>query len=241
LLFIACQPSEGVSREAVLEAIWPDDSGDADVAHRVRQLRYRLRIALENAPGKPDRDPIWLVRGGAVRLDPTIARSDVQVFLDGLRSARISTGHAAIASYEQVRALYTGDLLDGPDAHRYSWLVERGADGVTLREHFRRLYEQVTASLAELYASVGNPAAAIETYRELTELDPGNDRHWLALFRLLAQCGDRHALIREERRMRETQASLDPDGYAEPSRELVKEFKALLSRLDEEVPAAAAV
>ena len=73
---------------------------------------------------------------------------------------------------EQARALFTGDLLEGPDVRRYAWVDERDASGVTLREHFRRLFQQTSIKLAELYAVVGDYAASIELYDELLVVRP---------------------------------------------------------------------
>jgi DNA-binding SARP family transcriptional activator len=131
-----------------------------------------------------------------------------------------------------------GDLLEGPDARRYAWVDERGDSGVTLREHFRRLFEQASVKLAELYASSGDLGASIELYREMTELDPGDERLWRALFRLHADRGDRVALVREEHRMRaalrdlatELEHSSSPQ-IEEPSRETVHEYQRLLASL----------
>jgi DNA-binding SARP family transcriptional activator len=240
LLYLACQPPEGVSREAVSQALWPDDDDllEFGFTHRIRQLRYRLRTTFEAVPGGPTHDGIALERGGALRLDPSVAESDVQRFLQLIKAARMLTGQAAIARYEQARALYVSDLLDASDARRYAWAVERGEDGVTLREHFRRLYYQVTNSLAELCARADDPGRAIELYRELTELEPGDERLWIALLRVIASRGDRPTLLREERRYRDALRALDGDrkpsndAAAEPSREVSLEFQRLLKEVD---------
>src|SRR5207245_6991775 len=43
LLYLACQPAEGVSIDEAVEALWPEDDESDDPPHRFRQLRYRLR------------------------------------------------------------------------------------------------------------------------------------------------------------------------------------------------------
>ncbi len=238
LLYLACQPAEGVSLDQTVEALWPEDDEADNAPHRFRQLRYRLRQRLNTVPGAPETDGICL-ENGTLQLDPGLVHSDAQDFLTLARSARITPGPSAVPLCEQARALFTGDLLDGPDARRYGWVDERDSSGVTLREHFRRLFQQTSIKLAELYASAGD-SAAIELYEELTEVDPGDERLWLALFRLLAQRGDRPALIRADRRMRAALREMtgEPDGASgtdveDPSRETVQEYERLLATVRE--------
>jgi nucleoid-associated protein YgaU/DNA-binding SARP family transcriptional activator len=236
LLYLACQPAEGVSSEDAVEALWPEDEEAENAPHRFRQLRYRLRHMLVDVPGAPETDGICLDRRGTLRLDPGIVHSDAQEFLELVRKARISPGVSAIEHLERARALYVGDLLDGRDARRYTWLDERDDSGVTLREHFRRLFEHASARLAELYASSGQVDAALELFRELTELDPGDERLWRALFRLHAGRRDASALEREEHRMRaalrdlaaEVEGTPTPQ-LEEPSSETVQEYQRLLA------------
>jgi nucleoid-associated protein YgaU/two-component SAPR family response regulator len=239
LLYLAAQPAEGVSTRDAVEALWSDDDSAEDAPHRFRQLRYRLRRMLAEVEGAPETDGICLERG-VLRLDPDVVHSDAQEFLSLVRRARIMPGPEAIEPLERARSLYEGDLLAGPEARRYAWVDERDPSGVTLREHFRRLYQQASVKLAELYAAGEAVQAALDLYRELTEIDPGDERLWRALFRLHAERGDRVALVREERRMRaalrELAADVDdqPTSHAEDvSRETVQEYQRLLASLSE--------
>lgn len=232
LLYLACQPPQGVSSEDAVEALWPEDEAD-DAPHRFRQLRYRLRRALGEVPGAPENDGICFDRR-VLRLDPGVVYSDARDFLAQVRSARVTPGIEAIESLERARALYVGDLLLGPDSRRYAWVDERDESGVTLREHFRRQYHNASVRLAELYASTGEVNASMQLYHELTEIDPGDERLWLALFHLHAARGDRLALVREEQRMRETLSELAGDAPPDdPSFETAREFQRLLAGLHE--------
>ncbi len=239
LLYLACQPAEGVSVDEAVEALWPQDEESDNAPHRFRQLRYRLRQRLSEVPGAPETDGICLDRG-TLRLDPGLVHSDAQEFLTLARSARINPGPSAVPLCEQARALFTGDLFEGPDARRYAWVDERDDSGVTLREHFRRLFQQTSTKLAELYAVAGDLAASIELYGELTEIDPGDERLWRALFRLHAQRGDRTALMRAEQRMREVLRDMTAESepasspqIEDPSLETVQEYQRLLASLRE--------
>ncbi|MDQ3810608.1 MAG: hypothetical protein M3336_09985, partial [Chloroflexota bacterium] len=247
LLYLACQPAQGVGRERLAEALWPDAAEDFDVTHRIRQLRYRLRQAYEPIPGAPASEGICLERTGAVYLDQQIVYSDAQEFLELTRLARIHPGPENIPGLERAQALYDADLLDAPDARRYPWVDERDESGVTLREHFRRRFQQAMLTLAELYDQTERLDAAIGTYRVLTQLDPFDDRLWCALFRLHARRQDAPSLIREERHMRallrelaEGDEDLTQAASYEPSRETQLEFQRLLASLERTEPAASA-
>jgi two-component SAPR family response regulator len=246
LLYLACQPTEGAAREHVAEALWPDDDGDNEVAKRIRMLRYRMRQAFSPVPGAPATDGICLDRKGVLSLDQTIVRSDAQQFLELVRQARTFQGPLSIPRLEQARALYTGHLLDAPDARRYAWVDERDSSGVTLREHFRRILHQATGLLADLYAEAERIDEAIEGYREVADFDPDDDHVWITLFQLHARRFDRPGLLREERRMRAALRALNgtddenaPAESCEPSRDVTAEFKRLLALIDEHDSASA--
>jgi DNA-binding SARP family transcriptional activator len=200
LLYLACQPAEGIARQTVMQALWRDEYVTND-AHRFRQLRYRLRQHLQQVPDAPDSDGICFDRH-LLRLDPGVVWSDAQHFAALVCSARRNPGGDVIQRLERARALYTGDLLVREELRRYPWIDERDGSGVTLREHFRRLLQKASERLAQLYAESGEPSAAIDVYRELTETDPAHEDLWLALFRLQAQRNDRNALIAEDQRLR---------------------------------------
>ncbi|HLZ27855.1 MAG TPA: LysM peptidoglycan-binding domain-containing protein [Chloroflexota bacterium] len=247
LLYLACQPAEGVSTEDAVEGLWPEDEAATNPGHRFRQLRYRLRHMLAAVEGGPATDGICLERG-ILSLDAGVIYSDAQEFLGLVHTARINPGLAVIRDLERARELYQGDLLDGPDTRRYAWVDERDDSGVTLREHFRRLFQHASTRLAELYVTSGDLAASIDLYRELTEIDPFDERLWCALFRLHADRGDRLALVREERRfraaLRELAAEVDDDGGVpidDPSRDTLQEYQRLLAGLQANEREAAAV
>ncbi len=240
LLFIACQPTEGVARENLAQALWPDDAGDDElVVHRLRQMRYRLRHYFSAIEGGPASDGISISRQGPPHLDHAVVYSDAQEFLELTHQARVQPGRASIPVLERARELYTGDLLLGPDTRRYAWADERDDSGVTLREHFRRRLQHATYSLAELYVETEHIDSAIELYRELTDADPGEDRAWRGLFQLHANRNDLPSLMREERRLRialrdlAVRAGDGPRSAAsEPSAELKQEYQRLVATIE---------
>jgi DNA-binding SARP family transcriptional activator len=180
-----------------------------------------------------------------LKFDPGIVYSDAQEFLEHVRAVRVNPAADAVERLERARTLYVGDLLEGPDARRYAWLDERGDSGVTLREHFRRLFQNASVRLAELYTAENALDQAIDLYRELTDIDPVDERLWLGLFRIHAQRNDRQALVEEESRLRQTLRDLaeemDIAGQPhvdEPSPETSAEYRRLLASIPEREPVA---
>jgi DNA-binding SARP family transcriptional activator len=238
LLYVACQSIEGVTREVAVQALWPDDEV-LDATHRFRQLRYRIRGALSKVENAPSGDGISLERLGTLYLNHSIVYSDAQEFLELTRLARIFSGRQSIPYLERARSLFTADLLFGPGVRRYAWADERDESGVTLREHFRRRLQHATLTLAELYADVGDVSAALATYHELIELEPGDERVWRAMFRLHAVQNDPQSLIQDERQLRAVLRELamregeEPLADAcEPSEETRRDFDRLLAQLN---------
>jgi DNA-binding SARP family transcriptional activator/LysM repeat protein len=240
LLFLASQPAEGVAREVVTEAFWPNDDRDVEVGHRLRQLRYRLRTALERfAPGLPRE--VVLHDGGVFRLDPELVASDVQSFLALQRQARTSCREDAIVAFEQARALYHGDLFDAAAARRYAWAEDRDDSGVTLQEHLHKVHHQLTWNLADVYRLSGQLDLALALYRELVQRDPADESLWVALFRTHFERRDLDGLLAEERWLRQALRSVatededeDPDldlSLIEPGPETLAEFERLVADL----------
>lgn len=90
LLYVACQPAEGIARKTVMQALWRDEYISND-AHRFLQLRYRLRQHLQQVANAPDGDGICFDRH-MLRLDPGIVWSDAQQFAALVCSARCNPG-----------------------------------------------------------------------------------------------------------------------------------------------------
>src|SRR5262249_39378498 len=150
-------------------------------------------------------------RHGLYSLDTAAVSSDVHRFAELCEAAGRLPPEAARRAYEQTRALYRGDLL----AERpYPWIDERDESGLTLREQYREMHRRATEALADRSLADGDAAAAVPLYRELLHAEPTLEGVARQLFRCHARLGDRAALVREERHLRE--ALIQEFGY--PSR-----------------------
>lgn len=97
------------------------------------------------------------------------------------------------------------------------------------------MYQDATRLLAERYAATADDPdraeRALELYEELVRLDPANERLWSALFRLHARLGDRVALERDWRRLRQVLQEEEPNGEARgTTRELYQQLLRELER-----------
>jgi len=212
LLFLAAHSADGVDRDRAAVALLAEDES-VDPATTLRQWRHRVRSFLgrlvPDLPADPFEDA-----GRICRLNPEIVRSDVQRFLALERWAKSRACLNPEAAYEGMRALYVGDLFGRSAAQPYPWAVGPRADGTSLAQEYRQLYQDATRVLAERYAATtddpGRAERALELYEELTRLDPTNERLWCALFRLHTQMGDRATLERDWRRLCQTLDEIEP-------------------------------
>jgi two-component SAPR family response regulator len=236
LAYLAAQPSEVVSTEKLLAAVWPDSDADRAGSAFGAALSRLRGVLLHQVPGLTGplvlRDRV----GRTCRLDGAALVSDVHAFAALCREGRRLPPEAAAAAYEQARALYGGDLLrDQP----YPWLHERDDDGLTLPERYRETYRQITNDLAGLYVQSGAPERAVALYRELLRAEPTLEDVARRLYRCYGQLGDRVSLVREHHRLQ--QALQEAYGHPEdggdpaltaPEPETVATFEEVLALLD---------
>jgi DNA-binding SARP family transcriptional activator len=233
LLFLAAHSTEGVDREKAVEALLAEDDS-ADPVATLRQWRRRVRGLLGRlVPDLPE--DLFEDNGRSYRLNPRVVRSDVQRFLELERWAKTKGREDPKPAYEAMRALYVGDLFDRASAQPFAWAVAPGPGGASLVQEYRQIYQDAIRNLAERYAaSADEPLLAeraLELYEELVRLDPANERHWSALFRLHARLRDRVALERDWRRL--CQVLQDEDRDAQPRGTTRDLYQQLLRSFDE--------
>ena len=171
-----------VTREQLMEALWPEQSPD--------KLAGRLSVALTTVRSilDPDKtlDREYFVVGdkGTVRLDLAHLDVDVDRFVSGAESALASRREAPSAEATErlaiVEALYAGDFLE-EDAYE-DWPVP-------LREEALAIYIAVARSLAEDAAAAGDAAAATKFFLRILERDLYDEHAHLGLVSALAAAG----------------------------------------------------
>lgn len=182
LQYLLFQPGRAATREALLNAFWPDEPPEQSRA-RLRVVLNRLRRALGEM-GAP-----LETSAGTVRLPPAF-QLDLEEFRAHLLAARAATDpEERILHCRRGRSLCSGELL--PDAfwpeadlHRYR----------AQRELVELLQLWHEASL-----KLGRSEEAISTLEELVDLEPGREETVCALIRLLLKAGRRGDAVRRYR------------------------------------------
>lgn len=157
--FLFDRGERGVSKDEILELVWPDVELDrADVAFHRTMLG--LRSVLQ--PGRRTRGSLGAVSftNDRYRLDPSVvAWSDVAEFERLLAEAGAAEPDEGVRLFEQARALYRGDYLDDCPFFGDSAAVE------DRRSELRERYVDVLVELGERYAARGDRAAASSCLR----------------------------------------------------------------------------
>jgi DNA-binding SARP family transcriptional activator len=238
LVFLAVHP-EGVRRDAVVAALWPD-TGRHRPANNLSALLTRLRAALAHpapleAHGAPDsagtaapssRADVVTLDGDRYRLDPDQITVDYWTFLamTGPRPADVrpyttgGRGPAAavtvdgetLTALHTAHQLYRGPLADGLDAE---WVL-------SVREAARRSYLDATARLVRHHAAT-SPAVALQLLETARNLDPTNENLYRDIIALQLRAGDKHAAD-NTLRLLETQLADIDEVVSEPVTELAR-------------------
>jgi LuxR family maltose regulon positive regulatory protein len=180
LFFFLLQHHEGLSKEQIGAAFWPDHSPQK-LDGVFRSTLYRLRRGLFKE--------CVVYEDGAYRFDRgTDYWFDVQAFDEALDQAGNSAAlEEATAPLVQALKWYRGEYLEGIDA-----------DWVTVeRERLRKRYLESMKLLAERYEKRRNLQRAINVYRKLEAADSFQEDVHRGLMRCFYQQGDRAAAIRQ--------------------------------------------
>ncbi len=171
LKLVALAPGRALSRDAAIEALWPDKD-PASGANNLHRALYDLRQILGGR---------WVdIERGQLALRP-----DVWVDVDAFEEAAAAGGPERWA---QAVALYRGDLspedLDSP------WLQGRRAE-------LRSRFVDVALPLARDAAGRGDAGAAVPLLRRVLEVDPAAEEAHRLVMRLLAETGRRAEALRQ--------------------------------------------
>lgn len=145
-----------ISRDEIIDRLWPDYDGDRAVAHFNTTL-YNVRKALQQngiqASIKHSR--------GCYRLDAASIECDYHRFLSSTSVSRV-INDITIVDYEEAAALYTGDYLGG---NQFQW-SERS------RMMLKEKYVRLLLDMAEYYKSARKHDRAVELLKTGLMHDP---------------------------------------------------------------------
>jgi DNA-binding SARP family transcriptional activator len=201
LVFLLCHP-EGVTREQVGLALWPDASS-TQLRNSFHVTMHRLRKGLADAA--------WIeVVGERYRILPALRVSfDAHDFESTVNSGlkALRAGKPADAQLRQAIASYRGDFLAGEKIG--DWHLQQ-------RDHLQRLYRDALRSLAAHDASHGRHDDAAALYQRLVAVDDLDEDAWRGLISCSIATGDRTGAHRLFERLR---TRLREEMDADPERE----------------------
>jgi DNA-binding SARP family transcriptional activator len=183
LVLLAVHP-EGVTREALVAALWPA-SPPARTTNALNTAFSRLRRALSAATATAVED-IVLTAGGRFRLDPDLVDVDYARFATASTARRAAgTDTARHAAHQAMIDSYTGVLADGLSTE---WIE-------TARESIRRDALEAVAALARALVAT-DPEQTLDLLETARAFDPHNEVLYRDIMRLQGRLGRPDAVPR---------------------------------------------
>ncbi|MFD4248289.1 transcriptional regulator [Amycolatopsis thermoflava] len=183
LVFLAVHP-DGVSREALIAALWPA-SPPEKTTNALNTSLTRLRRALTTATAGALSDVV-LAGEGRYRLNPDLVDVDYHHFAAAVSERRAAANqHDRIAAYRRIVDSYTGPLADGLSTE---WIE-------TARESIRRDAIDAVAALARTLVE-HDPQQTLDLLEIARAFDPHNELIYRDIMRLQERLGQLDAIPR---------------------------------------------
>ena len=147
-----------VSRDEIIDRLWPEYDGDKAVDHFNTTLYYVRKALLQNGI----QAAIEYSRGW-YRLDATALDCDYHRLFSLMAAPKV-INDITIADYEATVALYTGDYLGG---NHYLWALRN-------RILIKEKYVQLVLNMADYYKAAGKNSKTVE----LLKIGLGHEPHF---------------------------------------------------------------
>jgi|GEM_PF-685060 len=180
---IICHNTKDVSKEILIDDIWPDASLEAGEKNFKVNL-HRLRKALEPDVNKQVGYSYLTMDTGRISLDPELVTVDIGTFNTLVRQGYEKLAQEelalAISFFEQAVAMYKGDFL--AEEPYDAWI---GLKRDSLRSH----YVEVLMTLARIYEEQEQPFHAMEQLKKTIQADPLHEDAYQNLMIVYADAG----------------------------------------------------
>jgi DNA-binding SARP family transcriptional activator len=186
---LALRDGNGMRRDALLDAVWPESDlvrAAQSLTTLVGSLRRLLGGALAGA------SPVLYIEGGYALNSAAGVAVDVTRFdalaVEGERSMRAGDVVGAMRSWEHAVSLYQDDVCIGGDVHA---IIER--------ERLRALQLTLLARLADHCLQAGEHHEALRHARQLLRHDPCREDAHRLVMRCHVRLGERAQALRQYR------------------------------------------
>jgi DNA-binding SARP family transcriptional activator len=206
LAYLLVHPA-GVTRDAAIEALWPELDPDRGVAW-FKAVLGNLRRAL--SPTEPTDASVIPRVIDRYQANPHLIGCDLWRFQRALTAAAAASDPAAKhTALQQALVAYQGDLVEGADC---DWAI-------TEREDLRRQAITAASRLADLHQQTGDHQRALDVLEQAVRWDPYNEELYQQIMCILAQLGRVGEIRCTYRQLELRMADLDDDP-SEPTRQL---------------------
>ena len=182
--------SDRVSKEIIIEDLWPDGRPQA-VEKNFKVTLHRLRKALEPKTDKTFGSDYVHLKDKFISLDKELCHVDVDEFLSLRKKGKQKETHGhikeALSLYEQAATLYQGDFLI-EDLYT-PWANIK-------RQELRKKYIELLYHTAELYETRGASNKATAGYKKVLQSDPVAEKAYQRLMTLYSNRGKRSAALK---------------------------------------------
>ncbi len=184
---IICRSGAHVSKEMVIDDIWPGASERAGEKNFKINL-HRLRKVMEPAVNKNTGYSFILLESGRITLDPELVSVDAYEFNDlaskgNVCLAREETDHA-VKYYKKAETLYKGEFLS-EDPYE-EWISIK-------RDQLKSLYIDILMALARLHEDMNEPHMSVSYLKKIITADPLNEEARQNLMIVYADMGMKKA------------------------------------------------
>jgi predicted ATPase/DNA-binding SARP family transcriptional activator len=196
---LALAPAHRLTREQIMEQLWPELPPQA-ASNNLRRTLHEARRCLE--PGAPGSRFIIPQAGHLLLSAPAGLSTDVEQFEQAARQARSTSTPEA---YQAALRLYTGELL--PQDRYDDWASGR-------REDLQQTYLSLLIAQARLEQSGGQWQAAIGACQRVIALQPTHEEAHGLLMRLHALSGHRAQALQQYQQLASTlqaELAVEPD------------------------------
>jgi DNA-binding SARP family transcriptional activator len=185
--YLALHYLSGVSRDTLLETLWPMSDSMA-AGQCLNSLTYSLHKTFGEAL---DGAPVVLHTNGRYRLNSQagvgVDLDCFQALLHAGKSHEARGNHvAAVATYEQAERLYDGDLC-----------IEAGEGAVIEREHLRARFLTMLVYLAHSRYCAGEYSACLGYAFRILQADPYREDAHRLLLKCYTRRGERAQALRQ--------------------------------------------